>query len=82
MVGSGTSPFHSGLGFFNNDQYCVGWNSGQNALPWVLVGDCASAIVAAVTAPAAPGRAYNLVGDVRRARANTWPTSRAPSAVR
>lgn len=65
VVGSGTSPFHSGLGFFNNDQYCVGWNGGQNALPWVLVGDCASAIVAAVTAPAAPGRAYNLVGDVR-----------------
>lgn len=65
VVGSGTSPFHSGLGFFNNDQHCVGWNGGQNALPWVLVGDCASAIVAAVTAPAAPGRAYNLVGDVR-----------------
>ncbi|MCW5672385.1 MAG: NAD-dependent epimerase/dehydratase family protein, partial [Hydrogenophaga sp.] len=65
VVGSGTSPFHSGLGFFNNDQYCVGWNGGQNPLPWVLVGDCASAIVAAVTAPAAPGRAYNLVGDVR-----------------
>ncbi|WP_137918840.1 NAD-dependent epimerase/dehydratase family protein [Hydrogenophaga sp. 2FB] len=65
VVGSGTSPFHSGLGFFNNDQYCVGWNGGQNALPWVLVGDCASAIVAAVTAPSAPGRAYNLVGDVR-----------------
>lgn len=65
VVGSGTSPFHSGLGFFNNDQYCVGWNGGQNALPWVLVGDCASAIVAAVSAPSAPGRAYNLVGDVR-----------------
>lgn len=65
VVGSGTSPFHSGLGFFNNDQHCVGWNDGRNALPWVLVGDCASAIVAAVNAPSAPGRAYNLVGDVR-----------------
>ena len=64
VVGAGTSPFHGGLGFFNNDQYCIGWNGGQNALPWVLVGDCASAIVAAVTAPSVPGRAYNLVGDV------------------
>lgn len=65
VVGSGTSPFHGGLGFFNNDQYCVGWNDGQNALPWVLGDDCARAIVAALTAPAAVGKAYNLVGDVR-----------------
>lgn len=65
VVGTGTSPFHSGLGFFNNDQHCIGWNGGQNALPWVLVGDCAAAIATAVSAPAAAGRAYNLVGDVR-----------------
>lgn len=65
VVGEGTSPFHGGLGFFNNDQHCIGWNGGQNALPWVLASDCASAIAAALTAPAAPGQAYNLVGDVR-----------------
>jgi predicted dehydrogenase/nucleoside-diphosphate-sugar epimerase len=65
VVGSGTSALHGGLGFFNNDQYCIGWNQGTNALPWVLVADCASAICAAMTAPAAIGKAYNLVGDVR-----------------
>lgn len=65
VVGAGTSPFHGGLGFFNNDQHCIGWNGGDNALPWVLVSDCAAAIVSAVEAPAAVGRAYNLVGDVR-----------------
>lgn len=65
VVGSGTSPFHGGLGFFNNDQYCVGWNAGTNPLPWVLADDCADAIVAALTAPGAVGKAYNLVGDVR-----------------
>lgn len=65
VVGAGTSPFHGGLGFFNNDQYCIGWNAGKNALPWVLVGDCASAIVASIAAPLAAGRAYNLVGDVQ-----------------
>ena len=64
VIGSGTSPFHGGLGFFNNDQYCVGWNAGTNALPWVLVDDCAEAIVAALTAPDAVGKAYNLVGDI------------------
>ena len=65
VVGAGTSPFHGGLGFFNNDQFCIGWNDGTNPLPWVLVGDCAAAIVASLTAAAAPGKAYNLVGDVR-----------------
>ncbi|HQQ68877.1 MAG TPA: NAD-dependent epimerase/dehydratase family protein [Alicycliphilus sp.] len=65
VVGAGTSPFHGGLGFFNNDQYCVGWNDGRNALPWVLVTDCANAIVGALTSEQAVGRAYNLVGDVR-----------------
>jgi nucleoside-diphosphate-sugar epimerase len=65
VMGAGTSPFHSGLGFFNNDQWCVGWNRGDNALPWVLVEDCASAIIGALTSKAANGKAYNLVGDVR-----------------
>lgn len=65
VVGAGTSPFHGGLGFFNNDQHCVGWNAGTNPLPWVLASDCAEAICAALTSPAAVGKAYNLVGDVR-----------------
>lgn len=65
VVGAGTSPFHGGLGFFNNDQYCIGWNQGNNPLPWVLASDCAAAICAALTAPDVVGKAYNLVGDVR-----------------
>lgn len=65
VAGAGTSPFHGGLGFFNNDQYCIGWNQGTNPLPWVLVSDCATAICSAMTSPAANGKAYNLVGDVR-----------------
>ena len=65
VVGDGTSPFHSGLGFFNAEQHCIGWNDGRNPLPWVLVDDVASAILAAATAPGIEGRAYNIVGDVR-----------------
>ncbi len=65
VVGAGTSPFHGGLGFFNNEQHCIGWNRGANPLPFVLVEDVADAIGAACRAPGIEGRCYNLVGDVR-----------------
>lgn len=64
VVGDGTSPFHSGLGFYNNEQYCLGWNAGDNPIPFVLAGDVAGAIVASLTAPDIAGKSYNLVGDV------------------
>ncbi len=70
VVGDGTSPFHSGLGFFNTEQHCIGWNAGKNPLPFVLVEDVASAILGAVRAENIAGRCYNLAGDVR-------PTARA-----
>ena len=65
VVGEGSSPFHSGLGFFNNDQHCIGWNAGRNPLPFVLVDDVAEAIFRAARAEGVEGRCYNLVGDVR-----------------
>jgi nucleoside-diphosphate-sugar epimerase len=65
VVGEGTSPFHSGVGLFNNEQHCIGWNAGRNPLPFVLAGDVAAAILAAATAPGIEGRCYNLAGDVR-----------------
>jgi predicted dehydrogenase/nucleoside-diphosphate-sugar epimerase len=65
VVGAGTSPFHSGLGFFNNDQHCIGWNDGRNPLPFVLVEDVAEAIYLALNIPGIEGRCYNLVGGVR-----------------
>lgn len=65
VVGEGTSPFHSGLGFYNNDQYCLGWNLGDNPLPFVLASDIAGAIATSLTAKGIDGKCYNLVGDVR-----------------
>lgn len=66
VVGEATSPFHSGLGVFNTDQHCIGWNRGRNPLPFVLVQDVAEAILRAALAEAPlAGRCYNLVGDVR-----------------
>ncbi len=65
VVGGGGSPFHSGLGFYNTDQHCIGWNDGRNKLPFVLVEDVARAILLALDAPGIEGHTYNLVGDVR-----------------
>jgi len=66
VVGEGTAALHSGLGSFNNEQHCVGWNLGRNPLPFVLVQDVAAAIALAARADIQiEGRCYNLVGDVR-----------------
>ena len=65
VVGRGTSPIHSGLGFFNAEQHVIGWNRGRNPLPFVLAEDVAAAILGALRAEQAVGRCYNLVGDVR-----------------
>ena len=65
VVGEGGAPFHSGVGLYNNDQHCIGWNAGRNPLPFVLAEDVADAVFRAAAAPGIEGRAYNLVGDVR-----------------
>jgi nucleoside-diphosphate-sugar epimerase/predicted dehydrogenase len=65
VVGEGGLPFHSGVGLYNNDQHCIGWNAGRNPLPFILVEDVADAILRAASAPGIEGRCYNLVGDVR-----------------
>ncbi len=64
VIGEGTSPFHSGVGVYNNDQHCLGWNAGTNPLPFVLVEDVAQAIVNAIDRNTVIGKTYNLTGDV------------------
>jgi len=65
VVGENGPILHSGLGIFNNDQHCIGWNRGDNPLPFVLVEDVAAAIWLATRAADLSGRSLNLVGDVR-----------------
>ena len=65
VVGEGGPAFHSGVGFANAEQHTIGWGDGRTPLPFVLVGDTASAILRACDAPGIEGRAYNIVGDVR-----------------
>jgi len=64
VVGKGTPASHSGLGVFNNEQYCLGWSEGNIKLPFVLVSDVAVATVACLNAKAIENKCFNLVGDV------------------
>jgi predicted dehydrogenase/nucleoside-diphosphate-sugar epimerase len=65
VVGDGGSPFHSGLGFYNREAHCMGWNKGTNPLPLVLVDEVAAAIAGALIAQQIDGKCYNVVGNVR-----------------
>ncbi|MBS1809164.1 MAG: Gfo/Idh/MocA family oxidoreductase [Acidobacteria bacterium] len=65
VIGEGGMPFHSGIGFANQEGHMIGWNDGSNPLPFILVEDCASAIACAMKAPGIEGKSYNLVGDQR-----------------
>ncbi|MCA8965461.1 MAG: NAD(P)-dependent oxidoreductase, partial [Planctomycetes bacterium] len=65
VLGAGGIREHSGVGLWVRDNQCVGWGAGTSPLPLVLADDCALALVAALHAPAAGNRDYNLAGDVR-----------------
>ncbi len=65
VVGEGGTPYHTGVGLFNNERHCMGWNDGRNPLPFVLGEDVASAVVAAIERDGVLGHCYNLSGDVR-----------------
>lgn len=64
VVGKGGMINHTGIGFFNNTQHFIGWNNGNNSLPFVLVNDTADAIVNALTADNIIGKSLNIVGEV------------------
>jgi nucleoside-diphosphate-sugar epimerase len=65
VVGRRGAPQHSGVGLWTRDTQVFGWGRGEKPLPFVLVTDVADALARMVDAPAAAGRSYNLVGDVR-----------------
>jgi predicted dehydrogenase/nucleoside-diphosphate-sugar epimerase len=65
VVGEARTPFHSGIGEFNCETHCLGWNRGRNPLPLVLVEDVADAIARVVVVGPRAGECFNLVGDVR-----------------
>jgi predicted dehydrogenase/nucleoside-diphosphate-sugar epimerase len=60
VIGHGGNPFHWGVGRFT-ENICEVWGDGTNKLPFVLVGDVASALVNAMDVPAIEGRSFNLI---------------------
>ena len=60
VIGRGGNPFHWGVGRFSGN-ICEVWGDGKNALPFVLVGDVASALLEGIRVPNIEGRSYNLV---------------------
>lgn len=64
VVGAGGPPEHLGVGFWPAPTRCISWGRHQYALPFVLVEDVVSAMVAAIGRHDLSGRAFNLVGDV------------------
>ena len=65
VLGRGGMLAHGALGHAASDTCILGWGSGNNPLPCVLVQDVASALVLAKDAPAIDGKAFNLSGDIR-----------------
>lgn len=64
VVGSDGVYFHSGLGTFNNDMNCLGWNQGDNPLPFILVDDVAVAIAQALKSKNIEGHTFNIVSTL------------------
>lgn len=65
VVGEGGTPYHTGVGLFNNERHCMGWDDGRHPLPFVLGEDVASAVLAATEKDGVLGRCFNLAGDVQ-----------------
>lgn len=63
VIGRGASPRHPGVGAWPNPSTCRPWGGGRHRLPFVLVDDCADAMVRALHMPAVAGESFNLVGD-------------------
>jgi nucleoside-diphosphate-sugar epimerase len=63
VIGRGGNPRHPGVGAWPNPSTCRPWGGGRHRLPFVLVDDCADAMVRALHVPGIAGESFNLVGD-------------------
>jgi nucleoside-diphosphate-sugar epimerase len=71
VIGRGGNPFHWGVCKWTSPGVCEVYGEGKNPLPFVLLGDVASALVKAMTAPGIEGRAFNI-SDVPLLSANEY----------
>ena len=65
VIGGTGNPRHPGVGAWPDPSTCRPWGGGHHPLPFVLVDDCADAMVRALHVPGIAGESFNLVGDAR-----------------
>jgi nucleoside-diphosphate-sugar epimerase len=65
VLGRGGMLAHGALGLEASGTCILGWGSGDNPLPCVLVQDVANALLLAKDAPGVEGKCFNLSGDIR-----------------
>jgi nucleoside-diphosphate-sugar epimerase len=63
VIGGGGNPRHPGVGAWPDPSTCRPWGGGRHRLPFVLVDDCADAMVRALHVSGIAGQSFNLVGD-------------------
>jgi len=63
VIGGGGSPRHPGVGAWPNPSTCRPWGGGGHRLPFVLVDDCADAMVRALHVAGIAGESFNLIGE-------------------
>lgn len=63
VIGVGGSIHPAGVGAWPSDTLCRPWGGGHQRLPFVLVDDCADAMVRASQVDGLAGESFNLVGD-------------------
>lgn len=63
VVGKSGPLQHWGIGRWNGSGACKLWGSGENMLPFVLVGDVADGMLRMMTTPDIDGSSFNLIGD-------------------
>jgi nucleoside-diphosphate-sugar epimerase len=63
VIGAGGSLHPAGVGDWPSDTLCRPWGGGGQRLPFVLVEDCADAMVRASQIEGLAGESFNLVGN-------------------
>ena len=63
VIGRGGDPRHPGVGAWPGPAVCRPWGGGGHRLPFVLVDDCADAMVRVLGSSTFAGESFNLVGD-------------------
>jgi nucleoside-diphosphate-sugar epimerase len=63
VIGEGAPPAHWGVGMFHSEAKVELWGDGRNPLPFVLVGDVASALVLAGNKPGIEGQSFLVTDD-------------------